>query len=128
MRRALLSVIALVAAMFGGIATAADGTSVLWSIQFHGSATSDGDVQLRVTPQTGEPILVNVKIHSGRGEMFMAKDVLAALKAQLPKGHYKAEIVHGQEVLVKAGHGEPAFGLELVASSVAGTKLKLGPG
>ena len=126
--RALLPVIALSAVLFGGTAIAADATSALWSIQFHGSATSDGEVHLRVTPQTGEPIVVNIKIHAGRGEMFMAKDVLAALKSQLPKGQYKSEIVHGQEVLLKAGHGQPAFGVELVDSNVAGTKLQIAPG
>jgi len=117
----------LVTASLSGAALAADAPVEKWRIQFQGHATSDGELHLRLTPQTGEPIALTIKIHSGRGEMYMAKDLLAALKEQLPFPRFKTEIVHGQEVLVKAGHGEPAFALELVDSSVAGAKVHLGP-
>jgi hypothetical protein len=123
-----IKVIALLAiACFGTVATAADSPAEKWRIQLQGQASSDGEVRLRLTPQSGEPIVVTVKIHSGRGELYMAKDILAALKAQLPAKQYRSEIVHGADVLVKAGHGGPSFSLEVVDSNVPGTRLKLGP-
>lgn len=126
--RAIRIATALLAlASFGAVATAADAPAEKWRIQLQGQASSDGEVHLRVTPQTGDPIVVTIKIKSGRGEMFMAKDVLAAFKAQLPAKVYRSEIVHGGDVLVKAGHGEPSFAIEVVDSNVAGTRLKVGP-
>ncbi len=125
--RAFLPVLALFAALTAGTAVAADAPSEKWRLNFQGQATSDGELRLRLTPQTGEPIVVTVKIHSGRGQMYMAKDLLAALKAQLPKGRFKSEIIHVQDVFLKVGHDEPAFTIELVDSSIAGTRLHLGP-
>jgi hypothetical protein len=98
-----------------------------WKINLTGQATSAGEVHLRVTPQTGEPVLVTIKIATSRGEMYMAKDVLAALKAQLPMPQYKSEIVHIRDVLLKPGHGQPTFTLEFVDSTVGGTKVAVGP-
>jgi|SRR5688572_2777814 hypothetical protein len=117
----------LLTASFSAAVVAADAPSEKWLLVFQGRATSDGEMQLRLTPQTGEAILLTVKINSGRGEMYMARDVHAALKKQLPMPRFKTEILHGQEVLVKAGRGEPVFALELVQSSVTGTKVHLGP-
>jgi hypothetical protein len=117
----------LLTATLSAAAVAGDAPVEKWRLLFQGKATSDGELHLRLTPQTGEPILLTVKINSGRGEMYMARDVHAALKKQLPMPRFKAEIIHGQEVLVKAGRGEPAFALEVVDSSIAGTKVHLGP-
>ncbi len=124
--RVLVPVFALLA-LATGTALAASAPTGKWRVQFQGHATNDGEMHLRVTPQTGEPIIVTVKISRGRGEMFMAKDLLEAFKAQLPKMRFKSEIIHNQEVLLKAGHEEPAFALEFVDSTVEGSKLILGP-
>jgi hypothetical protein len=124
--RAFVSVVALLALTTGAV-TAADAPTGKWRIQFQGRATNDGEMHLRVTPQTGEPIIVTIKIARGRGELFMAKDVLEGFKTQLPKLRFKSEIVHGQEVLLKAGHEEPAFALELMDSTVEGSRMILGP-
>jgi hypothetical protein len=117
----------LVTASFSVAAPAADAPTEKWRVQFQGRATSDGEMHLRLTPQTGEPIVITVKIHNGRGEMFMAKDLLAALKGQIPISRFKTEVVHGQEVLVKAARGEPVFTLEFVDSTVGSTKVSVGP-
>lgn len=115
----------LIAALVAGIASAADAPSAKWRVHVFGTATSAGELHLRVTPASGEPILVNVKIPSGRGGLFMAKDVQGALKAQLPHGRFKSDVFHGEEVLLKSGRDEPAFTLELVDSTVSGTKVKI---
>lgn len=117
----------LFAACFSAAVSAAGAPAEKWRLQLIGQATSDGEMHLRLTPQSGDAIVVTIKIHSGRGELYMAKDLLAALKAQLPGKQFRSEIVHGDQVLVKAGHGEAAFTLEFVDSSVTGTRLKLGP-
>ena len=98
-----------------------------WRVTFSGQAASTGQIQFRVTPQSGAPILVNVKITLGRGEFYIAKDLCEAFKSQLPKKIFKSEVVHGQEVLVKAGPGEPGFALELVESTVQGPHLHVTP-
>jgi hypothetical protein len=117
----------LFTALFTGTLAAAEAPTEKWRILFQGGATSDGNMQFRVTPQAGEPLLFNIKVTSGQGTMAMAKVLLAGIKAQLPKSRFKSEILHIQEVLLKAGHGEPAFTLELVESTVTGAKVVLGP-
>jgi hypothetical protein len=124
--RAFVPVVALFA-LITGTAAAADAPAEKWRLHFQGQATSDGEMHLRLTPQTGEPILITLKINSGRGQMYMAKDLLAAFKAQLPRGRFKSEIIHVQDVFLKSGHKEPAFTIEFVDSTVTGTKLHLGP-
>jgi hypothetical protein len=124
--RVLVPVVALLAFVTGS-ACAADAPTGKWRIQFQGHAVSDGEVHLRVTPQTGEPVVIALKVSRGRGEMGMANDLVAAFKAQLPKLRFKSEVVHNNEVLLKAGHEEPVFGVEFVDSSVEGSKVILGP-
>jgi hypothetical protein len=114
-------------ALLTGNAIAAAKPAGQWKVHLQGQATSEGEVHLRITPQTGEPIVVTIKIATSRGEMYMAKDLLAALKAQLPMPQYKSEIVHISDVLIKAGHGQPAFSIEFVDSSVGGTKVIVAP-
>ena len=125
--RAFVPVVALLAALITGTATAADAPAETWRIEFQGQATSTGELHFRVNPQAGEPLLFTVKIHSGRGEMYMAKDLLEAIKTQLSRKRFKSEIIHVQEVHLKSGHDEPPFTIELLDSSVTGTKVKIGP-
>lgn len=125
--RALVPVVAMLA-LITGAATAADAPTAKWRIHFQGQATNDGEMHLRVTPQSGEPFIVTIKIARGHGEMFMAKDLLAGFKTQLPKLRFRSEIIHGQEVLLRAGREEPAFALELVDSTVEGSRMILSPG
>jgi len=124
-----LSVSLLVTVLAAGAAQAAPpAPATKWRVTFSGQAASTGQIQFRVTPQSGAPILVNVKITQGRGEFYIAKDLCEAFKSQLPKKIFKSEVVHGQEVLVKAGPGEPGFALELVDSTVQGTHLHVAAG
>ena len=125
--RAFVPVFALLAALITSTATAADAPAEKWRIAFQGQATTTGELHFRVTPQTGEPLLFTVKIQSGRGEVYMAKDVLEGIKAQLSRKRFKSEIIHVQDVMLKSGHEEPPFTLELLDSNVEGTKVKISP-
>src|SRR5688572_18393532 len=110
-----------------GMATATDtpGVNSKWRVDFSGQATSDGEMQFRVTPHEGDPMLVTAKIHQGRGQMYMAQDVRETFKGQLPKDRFRAEVVSGERLILKSHSGEQAFLLELVSSSVAGARIHI---
>jgi hypothetical protein len=125
--------VALAAAMlFTGTVVAADAPAPApaskWRVDFNGKAASDGEMQFRVTPHEGEPMLITAKIHSGRAQIYIAQDVRETFKTQLPKSRFRAEVVAGERLIVKAHSGEQAFLLELVQSSVAGTFIHITTG
>jgi hypothetical protein len=113
-----------------GTATATDAPAAnsKWRVDFNGKAGSDGEMQFRITPHEGDPILVTAKINQGRAQIYIAQDVRDTFKTQLPKERFRAEIVAQERVIVKAHSGEQAFLLELVQSSVAGTHIHISPG
>jgi len=119
-----------VALLITGAATATDAPAAQskWRVDFNGKAASDGEMQFRITPHEGDPILVTAKINQGRAQMYIAQDVRDTFKSQLPKQRFRAEIVALERVIVKAHSGEQAFLLELVESSVAGTRIHITPG
>ena len=59
-------------------------------MEFSGQATTDGEMQFRITPHEGALVMITVKIHQARGSHFIAKDALEAFKAQLPKSASRA--------------------------------------
>jgi hypothetical protein len=123
--------VALAAAMLiAGTSVAADtpATAGKWHVDFNGKAASDGEMQFRVTPHEGEPLLVTAKIHSGRAQIYIAQDVRETFKTQLPKSRFRAEVVAGERLILKAHSGEQDFLLELVQSSVGGTHIHITPG
>jgi hypothetical protein len=107
------------------IAADAPAPAAKWHVEFSGQATTDGEMQFRITPHEGELVMITVKIHQARGSHFIAKDALQAFKAQLPKKRIKSEIVAGDHVLVKAGPGEGDFALELAGSTVQGVRVHI---
>lgn len=123
MKRVITACSSLLLAVVAATALASATPAEKWHITFQGQSTSAGEVHLRVTPQSGEPVEITVQIDSGRGQIAMAKEILAGLKASLSMPQYKSEIIHVETVRLKAGHGQPAFGLELVESTVGGTKV-----
>ncbi|HKU91549.1 MAG TPA: hypothetical protein VJP84_17285 [Steroidobacteraceae bacterium] len=122
MRYTILSLMFLIA----GAAFAADAPApaARWHVEINGAATSDGHVQLRLTPHEGEAITIDADIKQGRGELFITRDLGDACKSQLPKKRFKSEVVGGK-LLVKAGPGEADFTLELVESTVAGARVHI---
>jgi len=93
-----------------------------WHVAIEGAATSDGQMQFRVTPHEGEAVTVTVDVKHGRTETFITRDVSDAFKAQLPKKRFKSDVI-AEKVLLKAGPAEGDFGLELVGSTVAGPRI-----
>ena len=123
--------VALAAAMLvTGTATSADAPAPAgkWRVNFVGKSASDGEMQFRVTPHEGEPILITAIIHRGRGESSIAQDVRDSFHSQLPKKRFRAEVFSADRVQLKALSGEQAFLLELVQSSVDGSRIFVAPG
>ena len=121
------------ALLCSGSAKAADETAPVhaakWRVECSGGhATEDGQVQFRVTPQEGEAILVTVKIYRGRGEHFVAQDLLKGFKDQLPRKRFGSEIVASQLVLIKPRVGEPEFTIEIVEAAVPGMRFHVSKG
>ena len=126
--RILKSCAAIALGLLANAVLAADAPAPTskWHMAFHGAATSDGQMQFRVTPHEGDAMTVTVDIRHGRTETFVARDVCDAFKAQLPKKRFKSEIL-AEKLLVKAGPGEGEFALELVQSSVEGARVQVTP-
>ena len=95
-----------------------------WRLEVHEGANNDGVIHFRLTPEGATPIDINVQLKDGRGEDGCAKDIRDAFKSALDKDIYKIEIDDGEDVLVKK-HKGPDFAIELVESTVKGTRVKL---
>jgi hypothetical protein len=103
--------------------SAGSGTSNKWRLQFSGGANSDGVITMKFTPKKGEPTVAEIPIKKGTGENSVAKAVVKALKAQLPKDQYHIERDDGEDVLVKRKFGGVYFGYELVSNTVKGVRI-----
>ena len=93
-----------------------------WRLQVSEGANNDGVMHFRVTPKDQAPIDVRVQLKDGRGEDGCSRDIRDAFKAGLDKKIYKVELDDGEDVLVKLRSG-PAFSIELVESTVKGTRI-----
>ncbi len=93
-----------------------------WRLEVSEGANNDGDMHFRLTPKDGAPVDVPVHLKKGRGEDGCARDIREAFKAALDKKSYKVEIDDGEDVLVKK-HKGPDFSIELVESTVKGTRV-----
>ena len=122
--RILKATAALCLGLLAHVALAADTPAAApkWHISVVGGATSDGQIQFRVTPHEGEAVPVNVKVNHGRPETFITKDIVEAFKAQLPKKRFKSEVI-SEKALIKAGPGEADFTVELLESTAAGARI-----
>ena len=93
-----------------------------WRLQVSEGANNDGVMRFRLTPKDGTPIDLPVSLKKGRGEDGCARDIRDAFKLALDKNLYKVEVDDGDDVLVKKRSG-PAFAMELVESTVEGTRV-----
>ena len=121
----LVAAVLIASTASAGDAPAPDGK---WRVDFNGKSATEGEMQFRVVPHEGEPLLVTVKIRQSRAQIYIAQDAREAFKDQLPKERFRAEIVAGERLVVKAHSGEQPFVLELVSSSVTGTHIHISPG
>jgi hypothetical protein len=95
-----------------------------WRLEVSEGANNDGVMHFRVTPKDGAPIDINVPLKDGRGEDGCARDIRDAFKTALDSKIFKIEIDDGEDVLVKKRKG-PDFAIELVESTVKGTRVNL---
>lgn len=95
-----------------------------WRIEVSEGANNTGVMHFRITPQGGTPIDIPVQLKQGRGEDGCSRDIKAAFKTVLDRKIYKVEGDDEEDVLVKKRKG-PDFALELVSSTVKGTRVNL---
>lgn len=88
--------------------------------------TNAGVIRFRVTPKGGTAIDIPVALEDGRGEDGAARDIRDTLKKALDKDLFKIELDDGEDVLVKVREG-PVIAIELVESTVKGTRVNLDP-
>ena len=116
----------LTALSMSGVAAYADAAySNKWRIEISEGANSSGTMTFRVTPHQGTPVDVTAQIKGGRGENGVARDVRDALAAQLSSGSFAIEVDDGEDVLIKKREGQPDFAVELVQSSITGTRVEV---
>lgn len=96
-----------------------------WRMEVSGTAKSAGTVVLKISPKGGAPITAEVAIADKTGENDIAKALVKGLKAQLPPKQFHIERDDGEDVLVKKKGRTPDFGLELVSSTVAHTRIHI---
>ena len=95
-----------------------------WRLEVSEGANNDGVLHFRLTPKDGSPVDIDVPLKNGRGEDGCARDIRDAFKAALDSKLYKIEIDDGEDVLVKK-HSGPDFAVELVESTVKGTRVNI---
>jgi len=95
-----------------------------WRLEVSEGANNDGVMRFRLTPKDGAPVDIPVTLKKGRGEDGCARDLRDAFRQALDAGSYKVEIDDGEDVLVKK-HKGPDFAIQLVDSTVKGTRVNL---
>lgn len=95
-----------------------------WRIEVKEGSNNDGVLRFRVTPEAEAPVDVVVELRKGRSENGVARDVRDAFRAALDKKRFKVEGDDFEDVLVKKRKG-PNFSIELVESTVKGTRIDL---
>ena len=113
--------ILLLALSLAGAAQAS--TSNKWRLQFSGGADSDGTIVFLVTPKGSAEERYSVDIEDGRSENGVAKDVVSALREQMPEDHYHIERDDGEDVLIKRRRGTANFGIEIESNTVEGVRI-----
>ncbi len=121
-KRVLLGTLLLVLAV--NISQAA-GNSNKWRMQMSGGANSDGTIVLQLTPKDGTALTASIAIANKTGENDVAKAIVKALKAQLPKEQFQVERDDGEDVLIKKKMGQPDFGLEVISNDVKNVRIGL---
>jgi len=117
--------IALLAGLVLSTQSMASDLSNKFRLECSGGADSDGVVTIVVTPDGGEPIETLTEVKKGTSENHVAKAIVEALKAQLPKDQFHIERDDGEDVLVKRHLGEARFRLAVTSLTVKGVRIKV---
>lgn len=95
-----------------------------WRIKFDERAKSDGTVSFLIWPRDGVPLQVDVPVVEGQSENRIAASARDSLRVALGKG-FHVEIDDGEDVLVKARHGTPDFGVQLLGNTARDVDITL---
>ena len=117
--------VALFAGLLLGAQALASDLSNKFRLECSGGADSDGVVTIVVTPDGGEPIETVTEVKKGTSENHVAKAIVEALKAQLPKDEFHIERDDGEDVLVKRRIGEKRFRLAVTSITVKGVRINV---
>jgi hypothetical protein len=100
--------------------------STSWRLQFDGSAGSDGEIVLALTPDGGATEQVVVAIGRADSENQIAHKALVALQ-QAAGADYSIEQDNGEDVLVRHREGVDLFEVEVVRNTVEGVSVDFDP-
>ena len=117
--------LALFAGLVLGTQALASDLSNKFRLECSGGADSDGVVTIVVTPDGGEPIETVTEVKKGTSENHVAKAIVKALQAQLPKDQFHIERDDGEDVLVKRRVGEDRFRLAVTSITVKGVRINV---
>lgn len=116
--------LALVLVVASASALAVPSTS--WRVQFSGSAESDGEVVLAVTPEGGETEKIVVPVGRADSENQIAYKAMAALQ-KAAGTDYEIKQDDGEDVLVTHREGVDLFELAVVSNTVEGVEVEFDP-
>jgi hypothetical protein len=117
--------IALLAGLVFGTQVLASDLSNKFRLECSGGADSVGVVTIVVTPDGGEPIETLTELKKGTSENHVAKAIVEALKAQLPKDQFHIERDDGEDVLVKRRAGEHRFRIAVISITAKGVRINV---
>jgi hypothetical protein len=100
--------------------------SASWRLQFEGSAGSDGEIVLAVTPDGGTPEKVVVAIGRADSENQIAHKALVALQ-KAAGTDYSIEQEDGEDLIVRQREGVDLFEVEVVENTVEGVEVEFDP-
>lgn len=97
-----------------------------WNITSSGTATSSGELLLRVSPGDGrDPVEVTVFVSSGTNETGVASSIRRALSTQLDRQRFDVEAGEGANVLVRGERSNKGFSVELIDSDVDDVRVSV---
>jgi hypothetical protein len=114
--------LALAAAVFVCVAWASPSNK--WRLQVSGTADTTGTIVLRLSPEDGADIDVEVGIPAGTHENAAARLIRDALRAEVGE-QYKVEVDDGEDVLVKRRSGQPSLAITVPTNSTEGLRVSL---
>jgi hypothetical protein len=95
-----------------------------WRLQLDGAADTSGTVVLRLSPEDGADIDVEVAIPAGTHENAAARLIRDAIRAEVGK-QYRAEVDDGEDVLVKRRSGQPDLAITVTTNTAEGLRISL---
>lgn len=104
---------------------AAAANSNKWRVQCSEGARSTGEITFRFEFGDAEDFDVVVPVPDGTRENQVARIIRDTFRKQLDSRKFSVEVDDGEDVLVKAKHGQKDFTLTLKSNTVKATRIVL---